>query len=345
MNNQRPTVVITGGSGFIGAHFVDHFYNQLKWNVIVIDSPGRYQKLSHRLEKVRQRVTDFPVESRLCFVLHADLTKEIDSQLASKVSDFIDGGEAYFINCASDSAVNRSITNPRDCYETNTAIAMNVAEYWREEKGLYKKLVHISTDEVYAGAEDAPLSGFPEWSSINPPNPYAASKAAQEALFISYWHTYGLPVVIANTMNNIGEWQNEEKFVPQIVKRLLAKEPINVYVDSAGVVGSRIYLDTKDHALMMENILLGQFDPMSTLHKFNLAGETELTNEQMVEFIAKIINTEPDIRRTPTGIARPGYDKRYRLNSTFFNQMFPHFSYTPIEASLQRIIDDLTSVK
>jgi dTDP-glucose 4,6-dehydratase len=105
--------------------------------------------------------------------------------------------------------------------------------------------VLISTDEVYGPVEAG--QAHTEWSTILPSNPYSASKAAQEAVSISYWRTYGVPVIITNTMNMIGERQDVSKFVPKTLRAVLAGEEAVIH-GSPGHAGSRHYLHARNLA-------------------------------------------------------------------------------------------------
>ena len=169
-------ILITGSAGFIGTHTVEHFIANTDWEIIGIDS------FRHRGDSLR--VNQDPTRYK---IYTHDLTTPISDRLIRKIGD-ID----YIINMASESHVDRSITDPVDFCENNIKLALTMLEYAREAKP--KIFIQISTDEVYGAA----LNGMnhKEWSTILPSNPYSASKAAQEALAISYWRTYGVPIVI-----------------------------------------------------------------------------------------------------------------------------------------------------
>lgn len=340
------SVVITGASGFIGAHFCRHFLKQ-GYNVIGIDS------FRHRgtWSRLNESVLDVPHDTGQFVVFYHDFNVPVDEVLAKKISRTLDDDNSVFINCASNSAVNRSISDPRECWENNTRIAINTLEYLRSSKD-YRTIIQLSTDEVYGDYASSQVSsgnngnGFKEWSPINPSNPYAASKAAQEALFISYWRTYGLPIVIANTMNNIGEWQDCEKFIPLVIGRLVDKKIINVYVDEQGNQGSRVYLDVKDHARMMECLVRNprSMYPLADCpDRWNLCGNVEATNMEVVLLIAEIMGmsreeTMPLVKCSRPDIERPGYDKRYLLDPAKTKAYF-NFEYTDFHETLKRIVD------
>src|SRR5690606_9971900 len=126
----------------------------------------------------------------------------------------------------------------------NVELMLNVLEYARAVKP--RAFLHFSTDEVYGPAEID--KGHPEWDTILPSNPYAASKAAQEAIAISYWRTYNVPLIITNTMNNFGEMQSPSKYPAMIQKKLEAGEPVEVHAAADGQIGTRYYLHSRNAA-------------------------------------------------------------------------------------------------
>ncbi len=192
--------LITGAAGFVGSHAVDWLLARTDWNITALDSfrhRGDRGRLEHLIGHPRLKV------------LRADLAVPIPLRLSAEL-----GQVEQVMNFASDSAVDRSITDPRQCWENNVGLMLNVLEFCRGLRRL-KTLFHVSTDEVYGPA--APGEKHAEWATIRPSNPYSASKAAQEALAFSYWRTFGTPVVLINAMNMIGQRQDPEKFLPGLV--------------------------------------------------------------------------------------------------------------------------------
>ena len=110
---------------------------------------------------------------------------------------------------------------------------VNVLDYARRVQP--RMVLQMSTDEVYGPAYGDYLHA--EWSVIAPSNPYAASKAAQEAIAFSFWRTYGIPLVITNTMNIIGEMQDPEKFVPKVIRAFQKRSSVMIHTDPDGVPG------------------------------------------------------------------------------------------------------------
>lgn len=190
-------VLLTGAGGFIGAHTLEYFLDKTNWEIIVIDS-FRHKGTYSRLNEVKN------FDANRVKVLNYDLSTPISPQLEAQIMDrqlvggqIFDKSLDYVFNIASDSAVERSVTDPVQCWDNNTKLVVNMLEFARRVEP--RLFLHVSTDEVYG---DCPQGySHKEWDMIIPSNPYAASKAAQEALCISYWRTYDLPIVLTNCAN------------------------------------------------------------------------------------------------------------------------------------------------
>jgi dTDP-glucose 4,6-dehydratase len=226
---------------------------------------------------------------------------------------------------ASDSHVDRSITDPRPFVENNVALVLTLLEYARTLPKL-KTFIQIGTDEVYGPAPEG--VNHPEWSAQVPSNPYSASKSSQEAIAISYWRTFNVPVILTNTMNIIGERQDVEKFVPLIINTLQQGKPVPVHAlkkDGKWTSGSRFYLHARNQADALR-FLITHFvnkphrytDGLERPERFNVRGETEISNEEMVSLIAKFLGVSKPLDELVTFInvegTRPGHDLRYALN-------------------------------
>ena len=193
MNMKR--ILITGASGAIGVHMIAHVMHNTDWELVALDSFIKEHKGSFdRITKVCEDHPDWmPRIKVICHDLNAPISKREIEQI---------GHIDYVVNLASSSDVQGSIDNPAPFIRNNINIILNMLEYAKEIKP--EVFLQFSTDEVY-GATTEDSNGHAEWDTILPSNPYSASKACQEALAISYWRSFGLPLVITNTMNNFGE--------------------------------------------------------------------------------------------------------------------------------------------
>jgi len=222
----------------------------------------------------------------------------------------------YILNIASDSHVDRSIVDPVDFVKNNVNLAINMLEFAREVKPLL--FLQFSTDEVYGVAPEG--VNHAEWSPIVPSNPYSASKACQEAIAISYWRTYGVPVVITNTMNVFSEHQDWEKFIPLCVKRIVNGEEILVHsYPDAKKAGSRFYIhaDSVCEAVLFIMNKLPALYPYSMLpDRYNIVGDIEMDNENLVKLVGEILQIEPIYKLVDFHSSRAGHDTRYALDGS-----------------------------
>ena len=220
-------ILVSGSAGFVGSHFVEHVIANTNWQIVGIDS------FRHKGDSLRV----YQDPSRYTVYCH-DLSSPISARLINKI-----GHIDYIVNFASESHVDRSITEPSPFIENNVKLMINMLEYARQVKP--SAFIHISTDEVYGPAPDGVF--FPEWSDILPSNPYSASKAAQESLCISYFRTYGLPIIITNCTNIFGERQDSEKYIPKIISTIMKNGVVTVHGDESDI-GSRFYLHARNKA-------------------------------------------------------------------------------------------------
>lgn len=316
--NRRvsKTVIVTGADGFIGHHFVEHLLvTRPTWRLHLMCS------FSHG--GVGERLTRAPriaaaLQSGQVEVHVADLTRPLSRQLVERVA-----GTDVIVSFASRSHVDTSLAEPASFFRDNVDIALNVLELARTLRpGM---VVQISTDEVYGPAHGD--TKHREWDPIVPSNPYAASKAAQEAAAASWWRAYEVPVVITNTMNNIGERQAAEKFVPMIIRRVLHGEPVQVHAVQDGgrwIVGSRHYLHARNHAdavLFLIDRYLGsvptyRYGEVERPLRYHIAGEHEVDNLALAQRVAAVIGRELVYELHDAHSARPGHDLRYALDAT-----------------------------
>jgi dTDP-glucose 4,6-dehydratase len=292
-------VLVSGAAGFVGHHFIEHVMTTTDWEVVALVS------FRHRGDPLRL-VADNRVS-----VVRCDLVSPSGTRVIGKLGQ-IDA----IVNFASESSVDRSITDPRPFIENNVGVMLAMLEFARALQP--KMLVQISTDEVYGPAL---LSEAHEpWAAIKPSNPYAASKAAQEAICFGFWRTYGVPVVLTNTMNMIGERQDPEKFLPTIIRNVRAKRPITVH-GSPGHIGSRFYLHARNLASAIVHLIATYEAPLYPAAdrpgRFHIVGEKEINNLELVEMVADIMDAPFMVEFEDFHKTRPGHDPRYALAPAF----------------------------
>lgn len=316
-------VLLTGHGGFVGHHCLEYLLKRTDWEIICLDS--------FRHKGTCRRVVEVAYNNPRVKTYKHDLNVPIDSQLENLIFEkkiISYGVESkpidIIINMASESAVERSTQDPVGCLRNNYELAINMLEFARRCPHL-ELFIQISTDEVYG--EAPPNCSHKEWDVILPSNPYAASKAAQEALAISYWRTYNLPIIITNTMNVIGERQDNEKFLPKIIQKIALGEEMPIYGDSPSSIGSRVYIHAKNvaDALLFlckrkpstyQDCLKNSASYDARPDRYNICGDTEINNLEMAQMVAEIMGKELKYKLIPSESARPGYDRRYMLDGS-----------------------------
>lgn len=300
--------MLTGASGFVGSHVLRHVLVNTDWDVVApvtFTHKGKSDRIASALE-------GNPAWQKRVKVLMTDLTGPIDEPTINRI-----GHVDQIWNVASDSHVDRSIEEPGPFIQNNVALMVNVLDYARKIQP--ELVLQMSTDEVYG-----PAPGdyrHVEWDKIKPSNPYSGSKAAQEAVCFSYWRTYGVPVILTNTMNIIGEMQDPEKFVPMTIRKLLNQEPMTVHVSPEGESGSRFYLHARNLAsawlfLAKRTGYVQLYPEFDEPARYNIVGDLEVSNVEMVELIAEILEVKPLMEKVNFHESRPGHDLRYALDGT-----------------------------
>lgn len=323
-------VLLTGIAGFMGSHVLQHILTNTDWTIVGIAS-WTHKGTPERVEEVLS--TDPSWRDRVTIITH-DLSAPFTEQTKRRLTD-ID----YIINIASDSHVERSITNPVPFVQNNVNLMLTMLELAREIKP--RKFLQISTDEVYGPAPEHTF--HKEWSTILPSNPYSASKAMQEALAISYWRTYNVPLIITNTMNLFGEMQDPEKYTAQLIRKIHRGERVTVH-GSPMNVGSRFYLHARNQADALLFILktvkpVAYSEGIDRPERFNIVGDKEMDNFDLAKLVAKIMGKKLTYEFVDFHATRPGHDRRYALDGTKLKREYGWKAPLDFETSLRRYID------
>ena len=309
------TMIVTGGAGFIGSNFVRMALAKTNACITVVD------KLTYAGH--RENLEDLWHDSRLQFV-QADIADEEEMDVVVERCR-----PKWVVNFAAESHVDRSIDDPHPFIRTNvtgTLVLLDTVRRFLKKVGTdeqqHFRFLHISTDEVYGTLGATGL--FSEETPYAPNSPYAASKASADHLVRAYFHTYGVPTIITNCSNNYGPYQFPEKLIPLIMLNALEGKSLPIYGDGKNI---RDWLFVEDHC---EGLLRVLQDGMPG-EKYNLGGQSERSNVEVVDAICEILDelfpshsnpalVERGIRRygdLKTFVTdRPGHDFRYGIDPT-----------------------------
>lgn len=310
-------VLLTGAAGAIGCHVIAHIMHNTDWEIVALDSFNKDHKgYFDRITKVCWNHEDWPARIK---VFAHDLSAPFTLREADQI-----GHVDYILNLASRSDVQNSIEDPISFVKNNTDLMLNILEYAKVAKP--EAFIHFSTDEVY-GPVPKDSGGHPEWDTILPSNPYSASKACQEALAIAWWRSYGLPLIITNTMNNFGEMQAPSKFPAMIQKSIENGELIKVHAAKNGEIGTRYYLHSRNSAdallFILKNIkpVIHQPGEIDKPLRFNIVGDKQISNLDLVEIISKLMGKPAIVELVYFHDENPGHDLHYGLNGELLKSL------------------------
>lgn len=306
----QNNLLITGGAGFIGSNFIPFFLrNNPGLRVINLDKLT-YAGSLNNLKMIAGHEHYTFVKGDIC-----------DKTLVDQI--FTEYQITNVIHFAAESHVDNSINDPSDFISTNIQGTFNLVNsaynHWMD--GPFKssqgfsnsRFHHISTDEVYGSLGKSGL--FTEKTCYAPNSPYSASKASSDFLVRSFFHTYGLNMVITNCSNNYGPKQHDEKLIPTIIRKALAEESIPIYGDGENV---RDWLYVIDHCDgILKTFLHGRKG-----ETYNIGGKNEWSNLQIANKICAILDElrpRKEHKKHNELITfvddRPGHDFRYAIDA------------------------------
>lgn len=277
-------ILVTGGLGFIGSNFILYVLEKYPdFKIINIDAelPGSNKKNLENLHCTRYQ-----------YIKGNITNSKLIKKLVSK-SDAV-------INFAAESHVDRSINSPKPFLDSNIIGAFTVLEAVRKFK---KKLIQISTDEVFGSLEN---TGADEKHPFNPSSPYASSKASAELLVKSYVTTYGCDAIITRCTNNYGPRQSPEKLIPKTIILAHKNKKIPLYGSGKNI---RDWIYVLDHC----NAIMKIFLKGKSGESYNISADNEIDNMTIVKKILKLMGKSSDLIYFTKD--RPGHDFRYSLVS------------------------------
>jgi dTDP-glucose 4,6-dehydratase len=304
-------ILVTGGAGFIGSHYVrtlltDGYAGTTYGDaeVVVLDKLTYAGNLAN-LEPVAS-------SSRLRFV-------EGDILDVGLVDDLVSGSDAV-VHFAAESHVDRSILGAADFVMTNVVGTQTLLEAARRHE--VAKFVHVSTDEVYGSIDEG---SWTEEQPLEPNSPYSASKAGSDLVARAYARTHGLPVCVTRCSNNYGPYQFPEKVIPLFVTNLMDGRPVPLYGDGLNV---RDWLHVDDHCRALHLVLEGGRPG----EVYNIGGGTELTNTELTERLLAASNAGWDaVERVED---RKGHDRRYSVDISKISRELGYAPQVPFDEGL-----------
>ena len=284
-----PTVLVTGGCGFIGSNFVRHLLaTDAAVAVVNLDALTYAGNLAN--------LADLADDPRYTFI-KGDITSRDD------VRDAMRRGVTDVIHFAAESHVDRSIQDSGPFVRTNVLGTQVLLDAAREFA--VTKYVQVSTDEVYGSLGATGL--FTEETPLHPNSPYSASKAAADLLVQAYHHTFGLPAVTTRCSNNYGPYQFPEKLIPLFVTRLLNDETVPVYGDGQQI---RDWIHVLDHCRGVE----AAWRKGKPGEVYNFGGRCEMANLDLTKLLLKLLGKPDTLIEYVKD--RLGHDRRYAIDCT-----------------------------
>ncbi len=294
-------IIVTGGLGFIGSHFVNYVRENTDHEILIID------KLTYAGNPNNIMLPTAYLKKDICDVVSEDL------------SDY-----DYIVNFAAESHVDNSIKDGLPFVKSNVQGTFNMIEVARKNKNLIKFL-HISTDEVYGDIDE--YSAI-ETDNITPSSYYSATKASADMLVMSAGRTYGFPYLITRTCNNYGENQHHEKFIPKIISSIKNGDEVPMYGDGEQV---REWIHADDNAKAILTLLMS--DEVNTI--YNIGTGESYTNNQIIKMIGDILGKDIKFKYVED---RLGHDRRYSLSSLKYENKFGVIQNTKLTEWLTKII-------
>lgn len=275
---MKNKIIVTGGLGFIGSHFVNYLIDNTDNEVVIVD---KLTYASNR-ENIKK---DVPlIEKDICDISPEDL-----------------GDYDYIVHFAAESHVDNSIKNGLPFVKSNVEGTYNMIEVARKNPNL-KKFLHISTDEVYGDREGKGDSD--ENTPLESSSYYSATKTSSDLLVMAAGRTYDFPYVITRTCNNYGENQHKEKFIPKIINSIKNGYNVPVYGDGKQV---REWIHADDNAKAIYKILMSD----KTKEIFNIGTGERYENIQVLDMIGDILETKVKYEFVTD---RLGHDRLYSLD-------------------------------
>jgi dTDP-glucose 4,6-dehydratase len=285
-------LLVTGGAGFIGSHFLRSQIIKNYWEkIVVLDSLTYAANLNNIKEFIDTSQIDF-VKGDIC-----------DEKIVKYVMEDV----STVVHFAAESHVDRSIISSKPFITSNVLGTQNLLD--QALKIGLQTFIHISTDEVYGSIENG---SWNEIEPVKPNSPYSASKASSDLLALAYFRTYGLDVRVTRCSNNYGPNQHAEKLIPRFITNIIDGKKLPVYGKGNN---RRDWLHVSDHCDAIDKVI--EFGSAGEI--YNIGGGTELSNIELTYRILKLMDVKDDIIEFVED--RKGHDFRYSVDYAKINRI------------------------
>lgn len=279
-------ILVTGGAGFIGSNYIRMMFRRYPDTEITNLDKLTYAGNPDNLRDISNPGYTF-IKGDIC-----------DPGVVNKAME----GTDVVVHFAAESHVDRSIKDG-SVFVTTNVLGTNTLLNCALQSGV-NKFIHVSTDEVYGSIDDG---SFTEEDPLEPSSPYSASKAGSDLLAMSYYITYGLPVIITRCTNNFGPYQYPEKLIPLFITNLMEGKKVPVYGTGLNV---RDWIFVDDHCSGIDFV----FNHGRSGDIYNIGGGSELTNLEITYRILEMLGQDESSIEFVED--RKGHDMRYSLDCT-----------------------------
>lgn len=335
---EKASVLVTGGSGFIGANLVRLLLSGGNYRVVNLDL----------LTYAANPLSLADLESHPDYVfVHGNIA---DRGLVASLFEKYQPAGVFHL--AAESHVDRSIEDAEDFLQTNvvgTYVLLEAArDHWKnlpEDRKATFRFLHVSTDEVFGS-----LGGegfFTESTPYAPNSPYSASKASSDHFVRAYHHTYRLPTIITNCSNNYGPYQFPEKMIPLMILNAISGKPLPVYGEGANV---RDWIYVEDHCRALQAV----FERGALGETYAIGADNERKNLDLVHKLCALLDEIAPVDENPAtrerGLQayadlirfvtdRPGHDLRYAIDASKIRRELGWTPREDFESGLRKTVE------